>query len=108
MPPRDHGEPLLRNSPPRVTTKTSRCPLVSPGTRLVASDSKAMYRAQRRSPEMAGATESPFAGRPSIAVEITAVLWPWSPAAAAGGTSAAATRASGGGGGGGEGRPAHP
>src|SRR6266540_2721921 len=42
VPPIDQGEPLLPNGPARVTRKTSRRPLVSPGTRFVASDSKAM------------------------------------------------------------------
>src|SRR5215470_15896696 len=47
-------------------TKTSRAPLVSPGTRLVASDAKAMNRPFAL---MAGEKLEPLASEPSLATE---------------------------------------
>ena len=43
--PGTQSEPSLKKRPERSTAKTSRCPLVSFGTRSVASDSKAIARA---------------------------------------------------------------
>src|SRR3954452_163733 len=92
--PTDQGEPLLPNEPSRCTTKTSRCPLVSPATRFVASDSKAIRRANRRSCEIAGFTDAPSGMPPSKAretrsVDCSAARWD---ADAAGATAASATR----------------
>ena len=69
------GAPELSTRPARSTTKTSVAPLVSPRTRLEASDSNAMARAKRLSPEITGFVEGPLGTPPPSAFEIRCVVW---------------------------------
>src|SRR5258708_2313915 len=67
--------PSFLTEPPRATTKTSLTPCVSPGTRLDASDSKAIARAKRLSFEITPLVDGPLGRPPSIALEIRVVVW---------------------------------
>src|SRR3954452_7396497 len=55
-----HIWPRLSKCPRRRTTKTSLSPFTSRRTRFDASDSNAIARAQRRSPEITALVDGPF------------------------------------------------
>src|SRR3954467_14659825 len=70
-----HFAPRLSIRPARRTANTSLKPFLSPRTRLLASDSNAIARAKRLSPEMTGCVEAPFGILPPIEREISVVYW---------------------------------